>query len=116
MRINPTVRNVLIVLMLAAGAVALGSVGAAVAFQFVSLLFLAAIAWVASRLYREHRIALYSLGDRRRAILYVAVGVGTLTLSASRLTHSPGGTVAWLVLLAGAVFTIFAIFRSAREY
>ena len=38
--------------------------------------FLGAIVWFASRLYRQHRTTLYSLGDRRRAILYVALGVG----------------------------------------
>ena len=116
MKLNSTARNILIVLVLAAVAAAAGGVDRAVVFQFVSLLFLAAIGWVASRLYREHRVALYSLGDRRRAILYVALGVGTLTLSASRLTSSPGGTVVWLLLLAGALFAIYTIFRSSREY
>jgi hypothetical protein len=117
--INRNVRNVAIILVIALLVAILphGGQGASAALQAVSLAFLAAIAWVASRLYREHRVALYSFGDRRRAILYAAVGVATLTLSGSgRLLSTPGGSVAWLLLIAGAAFAVFSVFRSAREY
>ena len=60
----------------------------------IVLAFFAGFAWVASRLYREHRMELYSLGTRRRAIVYIALGVGTLALSAvDRFTASGFGTV-----------------------
>ena len=82
---NKNVRNVLIVLALAALVVAVpgGGTGAAVAIQIVSLAFLGSLGWFASIMYRQHRAELYGLGDNRRAILYVALGVGALTLTAT---------------------------------
>ena len=85
--------------------------------QVVSLGFLASLAWIANRLYREHRIELYSLGTRRRTVLYVAVGVATLTFSATnRLWLTGFGTVVWLLLLAGCAYAMYAVYRSMQEY
>src|ERR1700758_3944657 len=101
MSISTNVRNVLIVLAIAALVVLVpgGGTGAQVAIQAVSLVFLGAIVWFGSVMYRQHRLTLYSLGDRRRAILYVAVGVGAVTLTAtSKMWHGGGlASVAWLV-------------------
>ncbi len=119
MKLNDNVRNLLIVLAIAAFAVAFTGGGTAlrVAIQAVSLGFLFAIAWIGSRLYREHRVTIYSLGERRRAILYIAIGVITLTYSASsRLFATGTGTVAWIALVAGSAFALYAVFRAAREY
>src|ERR1700680_1662079 len=98
MQIPKTARNIAIVLVIAALVVLLpgGGTGATVALQAASLAFLASLAWIASRLYREHRVSLYSLGDSRRATLYGAVAVATLTLTAtSRLWHTGTGEVVW---------------------
>jgi hypothetical protein len=120
MKLKTNVRNVLVIAGLAAIVYALGNTGDfAVNFlvQLISLAFLAALAWVGSRLYREHRIDLYSLGTRRRTIVYVALGVAALALSAvTRLLATGFGTVVWLVLLAGAVYALYAVWRSSREY
>jgi hypothetical protein len=119
MRVNRTVINVVIVLAIAAVVAIAPAGGTAASFviETVSLGFLAAGAWIASRLYREHRVALYSLGDRRRAIVYIAVGVGTLTVCAyQRLTRTGGGTVVFLLLLAGCVIAVYRVYRSARTY
>ena len=82
---NSNIRNVLIVLVIAALVVAIpgGGTGANVALQAASLVFLGALAWVASVMYRQHRTDLYSLGDGRRAALYAAVAVATVTLTAT---------------------------------
>jgi threonine/homoserine efflux transporter RhtA len=116
---NANLRNVVIVLVLA-GLVALlpgGGTGASVALQAVSLAFLGALAWIASITYRQRRADLYSLGDGRRAALYAAAAVATLTLTATpRLWHTSAGSVAWLVLLGGAAYTAFAVLWSARKY
>lgn len=116
---NANVRNLLIVLAIAA-LVALvpgGGTGANVALQAASLAFLAALAWFASILYRQHRLELDSLGDRRRAALYISVGVATVTLTATpRLWHTSAGSVAWLVLMGAAVYTVVAVVWSARRY
>jgi hypothetical protein len=114
-----TARNVAIVLLLAAliDVVPGGGPAAQTLIQVISLAFLGVIAWVASRLYREHRMSIYGLGDRRRAIVYAAAGVATLTFTASsRLFQSGIGSVVWLLLLAGCAFAVFRVFRSAREY
>jgi hypothetical protein len=116
---SKNVRNVAIVLVIAALVVIIpgGGTGAQVAIQAVSLVFLASLGWIAMLMYREHRLALYSLGDRRRAILYVAVGVAALTLTAtSRLWQTTGGKLAWLALLAGAGYAVFAVIWAARRY
>lgn len=116
---NRTIRNVLIVLVIAA-LVALikgGETAAQVGIQAVTLAFLATLVWFASITYRERRVSLYALGDGRRALLYVALGVATLTLTAtSRLLGSGAGSVAWLLLLAGSAYAVFAVLWSARKY
>jgi hypothetical protein len=114
-----TARNIAIVLLLAAliDVVPGGGPAAQTLIQLITLAFLGAIAWVASRLYREHRMTLYGLGDRRRAIVYVAAGVATVTFTASsRLFQTGIGSLVWLLLLAGCAFAVFRVFRSAREY
>ncbi len=116
---NKNVRNVVIVLALAALLVLIpgGGKGASVAIQAVSLAFLASIGWVASLMYRQHRLELYALGDAKRATLYVAAAVATLTLTAtSRLFGTAAGEIAWFVLIGGAVYAVFAVVWSARKY
>jgi hypothetical protein len=116
---NTTVRNILIVLAIAAVvALVKGGVTAAnVAIQAVTLAFLGTIVWFASLTYRERRVSLYALGDGRRALLYVAAGVATLTLTAtSKLWATGAGSVAWLLLLAGSAYAMFAVLWSARKY
>ena len=114
-----TARNILIIVVIAALVVVVpgGGTGATVVIQAVSLLFLACIGWVASIYYRQYRTTLYSLGDARRAVLYGAVGVATLTLTGtSRLWGSSAGSVAWLLLMGASVYAVFAVVWSARKY
>ncbi|HLI58853.1 MAG TPA: hypothetical protein VKV21_04225 [Solirubrobacteraceae bacterium] len=113
------VRNIAIVLAIAAivDIVPGGGTAARVVITAVTLIFLAALAWVASVSYREHRNTLYLLGDRRRALLYIAIGVIAVTLTAtSRLWQSPLGSVAWLVLIAAAIYAGIWVLLSARRY
>lgn len=114
-----TARNIVIILVIAALVVLLpgGGTGASVALQAVYLLFLACLGWFASIMYRQHRATLYSLGDRRRAILYVAVGVAAVMLTGtSKLWQTSAGSVIWLVLLGAAVYAVIAVVWSARRY
>ncbi len=114
-----TARNVLIVVALAAVRVLVpgGGTGARVAIQTISVVFLASFGWIAMLQYREHRVALYSLGSGRRAILYSAAGGAALTLTASsRLWATTGGTLAWVVLLGAAAYAGGSVIWSARRY
>jgi hypothetical protein len=112
-------RNIAIVVIVAAvlAFVPGGGTTGNVVITGVSLIFLGALGWVASIMYREHRTTLYSLGDARRAALYAAAAVLAVTLTAtSKLTSSPGGSVAWLLLIGGSLYTGFAIYWAARQY
>jgi hypothetical protein len=116
-----TVRNVLIVLAIAALIVLIpgGGSGANAAAQAVALAFLAVIGWFAYTMYRQHRMDLDSLGTGRRAILYAAAGVAVLTISAEPRLWQQGGTggkVGFLLLLGAAGYAAFAVIRSARRY
>jgi hypothetical protein len=120
MTLKSNVRNVLVIVVLAAIVYAFGSTGDFALNTLVTaivLAFFAGFAWVAARLYREHRTDLYALGTRRRAIVYIALGVGALALSAvDRFTASGFGTVIWLVLLGCCVYALYAVWRSSKEY
>ena len=114
-----TARNIAIVLAIAALVAVIpgGGTGATVALQAVYLVFLATLGWFASVMYRQHRTTLYALGERRRAILYVALAVGALVLTGTSLMWgTSAGSVAWLVLLGAAIYAVIAIFWSARKY
>ena len=113
------IRNIAIIVVVAAVVAILpgGSTGTHVVLEALSLVFLAALAWVASIMYREHRGSLYLLGDRRRAMLYGAVTVLAVTLTAtSRLWASPAGSIAWLVLIGAALYVGGAVIVAARRY
>ena len=87
------------------------------ALQAIYLVFLATLGWFAVMMYRQHRTSLYSLGDRRRAILYGALVVAAVALTGtSKLWQTGAGSVIWLVLIAGAVYAVAAIVWSARKY
>jgi multisubunit Na+/H+ antiporter MnhB subunit len=94
-----------------------GQTAANVALQALSLVFLGVIVYFLSIIYRQNRTTLYGLGDRRRAMLYVALGVGTLTLTASsKLWATGAGSVVWVLLLAASMYTVFTVVWSARKY
>ena len=118
-QLQTNLRNAAIILAITAIVYAIPSGDFALSFleQAISLAFLAALAWIASRLYRDHRTELYSLGDRRRAVVYIALGGATLAFTAvDRLWASGVGTVIWLVILGGCAYALYAVYRSTREY
>ena len=119
MTVNPVVRNVAIVALLAAMVAILpgGGTAARVVLTGIYLIFLGATIWVASILYRERRETLYLLSDGRRALLYGAIGVLAVTLTAThRLWATPAGSIAWLVLVGASVYVGFAVVWAARRY
>ncbi len=112
-------RNIAIILVLAAlvAIVPGGGTAASVLLAAVYLVFLGAFGWVASIMYREHRGALYLLGDGRRALLYAAVAALAVTVTAThRLWHTPAGSVAWLVVVGLSIYAVCAVLWAARRY
>ena len=116
---NATVRNVAIIAVLAAMVAILpgGGTGASVVVTGLYLIFMGALVWVATIMYREHRGSLYLLGDGKRALLYGAAGVLAVTLTATnRLWSSSAGSIAWLVLIGASVYVGFSVIWAARRY
>ena len=114
-----TLRNIAIVMAIAAlvAFVPTATRGAGVLISAVSLAFLAAIGWIASIMFREHRSDLYSLGEGRRAALYAALGVLAVTLTATpQLWATSAGSVAWLLLVGAGVYVSCAVIWAARKY
>jgi hypothetical protein len=119
MTVSPAVRNVAVIAIIAALVAILpgGGTGASVVLTALYLAFLGATIWVAGVMYREHRGSLYLLPDSRRALLYIAVGVLAVTLTAThKLWATPAGSVAWLVLIGASVYVGFAVIWAARRY
>ena len=108
----------MIVLAIAALVVLLpgGGTAARTITQVVWLAFLGSTFWFAVMMYRQNRVAIYSLGDRWRAIVYVALGVAVFTLTAShRMWTSGAGKVAWVLLLAASVYAVTAVVVAHRR-
>lgn len=114
-----TARNVAIVLVLAAAVEFLPGGGRA-ADTFRSVLwvvFAAGIGYMGVRLYREHRISLYSLGPRHRGMLYGAVALGAVLIAArTRMWNTGGGELVWFVLLGLVAYLLMVVYRFWRSY
>jgi hypothetical protein len=117
-----TVRNVLIVLAIAALVylVTNGERGGRVEMTFEAILWSAfglGIGFFGIRLYREHRISLHSLGDRHRAMLYGAAALGVFAVAArKRMWHTGLGELLWFVLVALVVWAALEVYRYSRTY
>jgi hypothetical protein len=114
-----TARNVAIIALIALAIVAVPGAGAGAdtLMAVISLAFLAAIAWLVQRLYIENRLTLWSMTTVHRALLYGAVAVVFMTLTATdRLWDSGVGTIAWFALLGGAAFAAYYAWTESRRY
>jgi hypothetical protein len=114
-----TARNVAILLLLAAAVAYLpGGSRAAATFQTIlGVIFMLGLGFAGLRLYLSRRLDIYGLGDRRRALLYGALGVGTVTVAAKpRMWETGFGEFAWFVLVGMVVYTLFALYRYSRSY
>jgi hypothetical protein len=112
-------RNVAIIMVLALGvafAPAGGNVVDAI-FTVITMGFLAGISWMLYRLSRENQLTLATLTDSRRAIFYGGFGMlALLVAGADKLFSTGGGTLLWILLLAGSVFAIWRVWTEANTY
>ncbi|HXB65328.1 MAG TPA: hypothetical protein VNV42_10685 [Solirubrobacteraceae bacterium] len=114
-----TVRNVAILLLLAAvvAYVPGGGRAAATVQTILGVAFMFGLGLAGLYFYRQHRTTIYGLGDRRRAVLYSAVGVAAVTLAAKpRMWQTSFGEFVWFVLLGCVAYTLFALYRYSRSY
>jgi hypothetical protein len=113
------VRNIAIIASIAAAVEFLPGGGRAVSAFSAALwvVFAAGFAYFAYRVYRERHVALYSLGDRHRVLLYGAIAVGFTTLAARlRMWETGFGEFLWFVLMLLVVYTLVTVYRYARTY
>jgi hypothetical protein len=114
-----TARNVAIVLAIA-GAVYVLPGGGRAAATFEAALWVAfagGMAFLALRLYRERRVAIHSLGDWHRALLYGSLAAAAFAwMARSRMWESGLGELAWFVLVLGVVWALMEVYRHARSY
>ena len=114
-----TLRNIGIILLLALAVFALpgGGTGAAIVGALIGIAFSVAIWFFLMRMYREHRMTIFALGDKYRAVLYGSLAALLFAgASAARWWDSGGLTVLWLVMLAACIYGLVATFRHWREY
>jgi hypothetical protein len=114
-----TARNIAILLVIAA-VVAFIPGGGRAANTFGTVLvvaFAVGIAYGGVWLYRQRRVDLYGLGDRRRGLLYGAIGVALVTLAAKPRMWATGfGEFVWFVLIGLVIYTFVALYRYSRSY
>jgi hypothetical protein len=129
-----TARNVLIILAIAAAVYFIPGGGTA-ASTFEAALWAAfglGIGYFALRMYREHHITLFGLGDRHRGLLYGAVALGVFAwMVRKRMWYAlqvRGGELVqvhrwdgigefvWFVLVGLVVYALLSIYRYSRSY
>lgn len=94
-----------------------GGNAAEVVMTAISMGFLAAIAWTVFVVGRQNQLTLMALDNRRRAVLFGALGLIVLLLAGSdELFATGGGTLAWILLLAAAVVAIWRVWAEASSY
>jgi hypothetical protein len=114
-----TVRNIAIVLAIAAAVYLLPGGGRA-AHTFEAALWVAfgaGVAFIALRAYRERRLWIHGLGDHHRGLLYGAVAVAAFAwMARARMWESGLGELAWFVLVLGVLWAAMEVFRHSRTY
>lgn len=117
---HKTLRNILIVLLLAAAVKFLpgGDAGSATVSNLLTIIFFSGLAFLAYRLYMENREALIILDDRLRGLLYGSFALAAFAIVAtSRLWNEGGlGALLWFALLGLAGYGLYTVYRAHREY
>jgi hypothetical protein len=110
-------RNIAIVLLLAAGVAFLpggGQVTEAI-LQTLSIAFLAVIAFAAWRFLRDNEFTLLAMQDSRRSLLFGAIALLVLLVAGMGSMWSSGLlTFVWLILLGVSLVTLWRVWAEAR--
>jgi len=88
------------------------------AVTLLTILFFTAIAFLAYRLFREHRFELDTLESGQRLVLYASIGLALVTFTATNRLFNIGGAgiLVWLALLALCSYGIFWVWTKYRRY
>jgi hypothetical protein len=114
-----TLRNIAIIAAIAA-VIALAPGGGAAAdtlFAVLSMVFLWTLGFFVYRFYMENQLTIATLSEARRGVLLGSLGLIALLIAGSpKMTATPRGTLAWLVLLGVSLFAIARIWVDANSY
>lgn len=116
---SKTVRNVLILVAIAALVAFLPGGGntAQLVLALLSIGITVAFVLLGIRFYRENRVAIFSLGDKHRAIAYASLGALVVAFAGrQQLTDTAIGSVVLVLLFAGAIGGAYAVWRHHRSY
>jgi hypothetical protein len=116
---SKTIRNIVIVLAIAAGVYFIpGGEPAAATFERALWVgFGIGAGYLGLRMYRERRVTIHGLGDRHRALLYGGVALIVFEIAArTRLWNTGLGELVWFVLAALALWALLEVFRHSRTY
>ncbi|HEY7933669.1 MAG TPA: hypothetical protein VID48_07575 [Solirubrobacteraceae bacterium] len=112
-------RNVVIVLALAAAVDFLpgGRRATLTVEATLTAVFAAGFGYFAYRLYREQHMNIYGLGEKFRPLLYAALAVGLVTITAKqRMWQTSFGEFVWFLLMGLVVYSLIAVYRFWRTY
>jgi hypothetical protein len=88
-----------------------------VVLSALTIAFLAAIAVVGYRLYRQYQLDIESLEPNVRLVLYGSVGGAVLTFVATnRLVNDGIGILVWFALLALCSYGLYWVWTQWRKY
>jgi hypothetical protein len=89
-----------------------------VALALLSIVFLAAIAFLGYRLYRQYHFDIDALQPNTRLALYGSIGLAILTVVGTRRLFDVGGPgiIAWFALLALCSYGIYWVWVQYRSY
>lgn len=116
-----TLRNVLILLLLAAAVWRLpgGVAGERTVSNLISIVFWGGLVFFVYRLYMERRTTLFGWEEKLRIRLYLSIGLMMLLIVATARMFGTFGSVGglmWFGLLGISIWGIFTALRSARSY
>jgi hypothetical protein len=86
--------------------------------NLLGIIFIGGLLFLGYRLYMENRETIFGLPERQRGILYAAVALGAIALIATRRLWNEGGAgaILWLAFIGLAVWGLYSVWRSYREY
>jgi TRAP-type C4-dicarboxylate transport system permease small subunit len=117
---NTHIRNVAIILALALAVWLLpgGDAASVTIGNLISIVFIGGLLFFGYRMYMEHRSTILDLEDRQRGILYASVALGAITLVATRRMWDEGGlgAVLWLSFMSAAIWGLYSVWSTYREY
>jgi hypothetical protein len=117
--VSTTARNVLILVAIAAAVAFVpgGGETAGLVWALLGIALTVTFVFLGVRFYRENRVAIFSLGDKHRALAYGALAAALVALAGSKkLTQTGIGSLVLVVLIGGAIGAAYAVFKHHRSY